>query len=243
MDLDLPEIIAGKKLLILDMNGTFMFGHDRFSEEQDYWDYYRTLGGELSAPRVNRIIRNVYKDLSLKYASERFRLIFPSVREVVVDYVGDSLVMSEVEKIVATFSYHEIGKVPQEYARSLQQLAKRFCLAGVFDIWSPKEPWLEELKRVNVKHLFAELLFSSDHGMVKPSPKPYRKLLRQLEVRAEQALVISDSTTRDLAAARAAGIDCILVGKDHHHQAIAHFETLLEFNAQLLKRQLEDFAV
>jgi len=31
--------------VLLDMNGTFMFGHDRLGPEEDYWETYRALGG------------------------------------------------------------------------------------------------------------------------------------------------------------------------------------------------------
>ena len=32
-------------VLLLDMNGTFMFGEDRFGEGEDFYRTYRALGG------------------------------------------------------------------------------------------------------------------------------------------------------------------------------------------------------
>jgi hypothetical protein len=32
-------------VVLLDMNGTFMLGHDRFGPEQDYFATYQELGG------------------------------------------------------------------------------------------------------------------------------------------------------------------------------------------------------
>ena len=32
-------------VLLLDMNGTFMFGHDRFGPDEDYFATYASLGG------------------------------------------------------------------------------------------------------------------------------------------------------------------------------------------------------
>lgn len=31
--------------ILLDMNGTFMFGHDRFGPEEDYYATYCVMGG------------------------------------------------------------------------------------------------------------------------------------------------------------------------------------------------------
>ncbi|GJL65349.1 MAG: hypothetical protein NPIRA05_03200 [Nitrospirales bacterium] len=42
------------------MNGTFMFGEDRFDECQDFSAYYDRLNGTLSSAEINRIIREVY---------------------------------------------------------------------------------------------------------------------------------------------------------------------------------------
>jgi hypothetical protein len=46
--------------LLLDMNGTFMFNGDRFSQERDYSSVYHQLGGTLPAERVNRLVEEAY---------------------------------------------------------------------------------------------------------------------------------------------------------------------------------------
>ena len=71
--------------------------------------------------------------------------------------------------------------------------------------------------------------FSSDHGMVKPSPRPFKRVLEQLNVPNSKAIMIGDSPRRDLGGAKEAGIDCILVGGVEHPEALAHFSNLLEF--------------
>jgi hypothetical protein len=42
-------------VVLLDMNGTFMFGGDRFGPEQNYADTYHALGGRRLAARSRRI--------------------------------------------------------------------------------------------------------------------------------------------------------------------------------------------
>lgn len=47
--------------LLLDMNGTFMFGEDRFGAGEDFHATYRSVGGRrLSAAEVTRFIRACY---------------------------------------------------------------------------------------------------------------------------------------------------------------------------------------
>jgi hypothetical protein len=38
---------------MLDMNGTFMFGEDRFGKEENFSHYYMSIGGEKSVEFVN----------------------------------------------------------------------------------------------------------------------------------------------------------------------------------------------
>ena len=64
--------------------------------------------------------------------------------------------------------------------------------------------------------------------MVKPSPKPFRLVLEQLNILNTQAIVIGDSPRRDLGRAKNAGIDCILVGDAEHQDALGAFNCLLD---------------
>jgi len=41
-------MFTGKKALLLDMNGTFMFGADRFDVGEDFSIRYKALDGTLS---------------------------------------------------------------------------------------------------------------------------------------------------------------------------------------------------
>ena len=221
--------IGGKKALLLDMNSTFMFGEDRLDEAQDFSIYYSRLGGALAKKELTTIMRAAYDYLDVRYPDERYRHCFPSVRSAVEAVAGEGVGEEELVRIIDTFAFHELGAIPQEYVRALVSLRRFFTLAVVIDIWAPKEAWLHCFDQAGVASLFSAMSFSSDHGMVKPSPKPFWLVLGQLGISASQALVIGDSARRDLGGARAAGIDCVLVGGAQHPDAVGHFENLLEF--------------
>ncbi|RLW71454.1 MAG: hypothetical protein B6D71_02045 [gamma proteobacterium symbiont of Stewartia floridana] len=222
-------MFESKKAILLDMNGTFMFGEDRFGSDEDYSEYYHGIGGELEKCSINRLIAKVYAYLDLRYPDQRYRDNFPSVKEAISAVADLSLSHSEIDRIINTFSFHEHGHIPQQYVETLLALAGRFTLAAVIDIWAPKERWLTTFSDRGIDGLFKAISFSSDHGVVKPSPKPFRRIVKALGCREQDCLVIGDSVRRDLGGASAAGVDCVLVGGVHDSRAIACYPNLLAF--------------
>src|SRR3954469_11525308 len=70
-------------VLLLDMNGTFVFGHDRLGPDQDYFATYARVGGRnLDRASVGRIVNGAIEALWRAYDDpERFD-DFPSVAEI-----------------------------------------------------------------------------------------------------------------------------------------------------------------
>ena len=224
-----------KKALLLDMNSTFMFGEDRFDENEDFAIYYRSIGGKLPKEDLDHIIRSSYKYLDERYPDERYRHSFPSVDEAIENTRYPGLSVEEKDKIINTFAFHELGHIPQEFIGVLHKLKERFILAVVIDIWSPKKAWLDTFAKAGISKLFSASSFSSDHGMVKPSPKPFELVVEQLNLPKEKCLVIGDSVRRDLGGAVAAGIDCILMGSTNDPRARGCYPSLLDFSNEIQK--------
>lgn len=214
--------------MLLDMNSTFMFGEDRFGQAEDFSTHYLGLGGRLPQSEINRIVLAVYAYLDVRYPDENYRHRFPSLETAIREVTGGTIDGEEVSRIVDTFAFHELGYVPKEYAAALHWLRQRFTLAAVIDIWSPKTAWLKEFDRAGIAGLFSAMSFSSDHGMVKPSPMPFEMVSRQLGIAKSEAIVVGDSVRRDLGGARSAGIACVLVGGAEHPDALKSFSNLLE---------------
>jgi FMN phosphatase YigB (HAD superfamily) len=215
------------------MNSTFMFGEDNFGSSENFSKYYHKIGGNLSEKEVNNIITSVYAYLDERYPDENYRNSFPTVEETINNVVEQKLSREEVSKIIGTFAHHEIGNIPNEYIDVLHKLSKSYTLAVVIDIWAPKKTWLTLFKEVGIDKLFSASSFSSDHGMVKPSPKPFELVMNKLGIKKEKCLVIGDSIRRDLGGASAAGIDCVLVGVAKHTNALGCYKNLLELSYEL----------
>jgi len=211
------------------MNNTFMFGEDRFNSDQDYSIQYHNLGGSLSSNHVNNLIESTYEYLAERYPDKKFRHSFPSVEYALSQVSNDNLPQNEVDIIINTFASHELGYIPDDYINVLFKLREIFTLSLVIDIWSPKDLWIETFKNQGIYPLFSAFSFSSDHGMVKPSPEPFKRVVKQLNLSSDQCLVIGDSVRRDLGGANAAGIDCVLVGGAKNERAVGHYPTLLYF--------------
>ena len=222
-----------KKGLLLDMNSTFMFGEDRFGKKDDFSIYYSSLKGKLSKDKLNQIIRASYKFLDDRYPDEKHRHNFPTVQEAIDKTLDVELSEEEIKKIISTFAFHELGYIPNEFVEVLKTLKEHFTLSVVIDIWSPKKLWLETFEKAGISKLFSAWSFSSDHGMVKPSPKPFELVLSQLNLLKEECLVIGDSVRRDLGGAMAAGIDCVLVGGASDPRASGCYPSLLEFSSEI----------
>jgi FMN phosphatase YigB (HAD superfamily) len=222
-------LIRGKKAIILDMNGTFMFGEDRFGEDQDYSIQCSALGGTLDSEIVNTVITDTYSYLDTLYTLETFRESFPSLNEVLLQRVPAFVSEEQTQLLLETFAWHELGSIPAAFAEAVRVLSGRFKLGAVIDIWAPKRLWEEEFSRAQIKNLFGAVSFSSDIGIVKPSPIPFLDVAGRLEVSPKETLVVGDSVRRDFGGAQKAGMDCVLVGCEYDQGAAGHYPNLLEF--------------
>ena len=223
-----------KKVLLLDMNSTFMFGEDRFGQDEDYSLYYRKIGGSLSEHEINKLITDVYQYLEVRYTDITYRENFPSVIYAINEVSDKELSQRDLTKVIDTFAFHERGHISSEYLELIAQLSKQYTLAVVADIWAPKGAWLETFDELGLMEHFSVCSFSSDHGIVKPSPRSFELVVEQLGVPKNDCLVIGDSVRRDLGGARAAGIDCVLVGEANDAAAVASYKSLLAAGDDLL---------
>jgi FMN phosphatase YigB (HAD superfamily) len=211
------------------MNQTFMFDADRFGATEDYSVIYHQLGGTMEPSRVNQLICAAYDYLDIRYPDPQYRESFPNLREAFASVAGlDPLSEENLALLVETFARHELGTVPPEYAASIHQLSKHFRLGLVIDIWAPKTLWVETLERCGVLSVCESASFSSDCGIVKPSPLPFLRVLEKMQIDPQDAVMVGDSVRRDLGGASAAGIDCILVGGAKHSSALETVDSLVE---------------
>jgi putative hydrolase of the HAD superfamily len=196
--------------LVFDMNGTFMFGGDRFGPEQDYFGTYRASGGDrLARDTVHTAVTATIDGLGAVYGDLAAEKLFPSLREAVCRYagvVGEDAVA--IENIIAT---HECGRIPEWSAAVLRTLSTTHRLAVVSDLWALPEHWNSEFDRAGMDGVFETRVFSSSIGRIKPSLIPFRCALDAMELPAERTLFVGDSLERDIRPAKALGMGTVWV--------------------------------
>ena len=199
------------RVLLLDMNGTFMFGQDRFGPQEDFAATYRGLGGGgLPAREVERAVRATCQAMAADEANPNKHDDFPQVADV-LRRLRPEWPRLERERIEAVIAVHEQGHVPREYAECLRRLARTHRLGLASNLWSKKDRWLAELQRAEVLELFEFAAFSSDHQSIKPSPAMFRRAFEPFGIGKHEALFVGDSLAHDIAGAKAFGLPAVWI--------------------------------
>ena len=208
-------VLSRFTVVLLDMNGTFMFGGDRFGSEQDFAATYRALGGrQLPAWVVQDGVLACFETLGVIYDDSARCDAFPAVLETLRDLpTTRHLPENELQLLERVIADHELGTVPDTYARALKRLAATHRLGVIANIISRKEPWLREFARAGVLSLFATTVFSSDSRSVKPSRKLFEHALSVIQVPRSEVVFVGDSLRCDIGGAAGAGLASIWIDR------------------------------
>ena len=187
--------------ILIDMNGTFMFGQDRFGPQEDYHLTYRKKGGgTLSSGDVQRAVEAVVAAMATLYRDPSHCDPFPSVASVLDALpIARELPSRERELIEVMIAEHELGHVPISHAEALRRLSALRPLMLLSNIWSVAAPWRDALAHDDLLDLFDATVFSSEHGCVKPATRLYDIARRVADVPFERIISIGDDPVRDIA--------------------------------------------
>ncbi len=213
-----PSVLSRFAVVLLDMNGTLLFGGDRFGPEQDYVATYRALGGRrLAAGVVQGTIAACYETMGAIYEDPARCDSFPQVLETLRELpAGRDLPEAELQLLERVIAAHELGRIPDAYARAITRLAAAHRLGLVANILSRKGPWLEEFARAGVLHCFATTVFSSDGSSIKPSRKLFDRAVTALAVPRAEVVFVGDSLRCDIGGATAAGLATVWIDRAGH---------------------------
>jgi len=205
---------AAFEAVLFDLNGTFMFGHDRLGEDEDFHATWRAHGGVgLEPAEVHRAVMAVIRDLARRYADPAEYDRFPSVTDTLRSLPETRhLVPAEIERLAEVIACHEVGDVDELHAAALRRIASSHPIGVVSNIWSQKQRWLDCLRERGLLDLFATIVFSSDGPHIKPSPVIFEKACNALDIAPGRILFVGDDPLYDIAGASAIGMRNVLVG-------------------------------
>lgn len=220
-------------VLLLDMNGTFMFGHDRLGPGEDYFATYASLGGgSLTREQVQRTLQATCDELLRVYEQpERFER-FPALLDALRDY--GSAPEKELSTLERVFALHEIGQVPPRHAAFLARVAKTHSLGVVSNLCAKPEPWRELLRREGLLSLFTTTVFSSEGTSIKPARSLFEHALAAFPADS-RVLFAGDSLERDVIPAKALGMSTVWIAApgSQHESADRTVPSLLELELEL----------
>jgi len=91
---------------------------------------------------------------------------------------------------------------------TLLELAKRSIKLGVVSDAPESQVWLR-LCSLSLQHVFDAVVTINDTGELKPSPAPFREVLRRLDTRPEEALMVGDWAERDVVGGKSLGMKTV----------------------------------
>ena len=191
-------------VVLLDMNGTFMFGHDRLGPEEDFHRTYLAVGGrKLDRPAVMAIFGATCEALQSAYDDPAYFDDFPTLGEALP--LHGRAPLDEVGILEKVFALHELGSCPPEHVRFLHQLARTHQLGVVSNICAPPDVVAARLREAGLDGVFTHTIFSSAARSIKPSPEIFRRALVAFGADS-RVLFAGDSLERDIRPAKRLGL-------------------------------------
>ncbi len=209
----MPRFIDNFRVVVLDMGHTFMFECDRFGKGNDYFQTYTHLGGTgLTATEVESAIEVLFSRLVTDSRNPECIDDFGSV----ADYlrtVPETACLSDAERelLEDVFAHHEVGTISETHANTLHRLRKTHPLGLISNIWARRPVFEAALERVGVINLFDILVWSSDHGCIKPSRHLFQTAISHFDLPAEQMVYVGDNPECDMVGAKAAGMGAVWI--------------------------------
>ena len=206
-----PFSLDAYEHILLDMNGTFVFGFDRFGLDEDFGATYERRGhASLAREEAQARVRAAYDYMAVRYIDEAYYHRFPTVAEALrATSDGRVLAQAVVDELVDTFTQHELGYLPDTHREALYRLRENKPLSVLSNLWAPKDQWLDKFAEWGIADLFDHLHFSSDGAEMKPHPAFFERALSYIGLSPKRVLYVGDSYRCDVMGARGVGMDVV----------------------------------
>ncbi len=158
-------------------------------------------GLKLSAAEAKVRIDRIYKEKGIEFQNVFDLLLYDVFKKV------DYKILSA--GIIAYRRAREAALVPYPHVYlTLTELLKMGLKLAVISDAPAREAWLR-LSYLNFHHLFDLVLTFDDTGERKPSPVPFRRVLKLLGLEPQEALMVGDWAERDMLGAAKVGMKTV----------------------------------
>ncbi len=156
-----------------------------------------TLPTEEIRARIDRI----YKERGIEFQSVFDQLLYDHFKRVDYKILSAGVLAYRRAREAALVTYPHV-------TMTLMELAKMHIKLGVVSDAPAREAWLR-LTYLNLHHMFDAVVTFDDTRRRKPSPVPFRKILKLLDVDASEALMVGDWAERDVVGASKVGMKTV----------------------------------
>lgn len=158
-------------------------------------------GLKLSAEDIRKRINAIYAERGIEFQSVFDQLLFDEFSK--VDY---KILCSGV---IAYRRAREAALTPYPHVfLTLNELIKLNLKLGVVSDAPTKEAWMR-LCYLNFHHIFDAVVTYDDTRERKPSPGPFKEVLRRLDVSPTESLMVGDWAERDVVGAAQVGMKTV----------------------------------
>ncbi|HEX9614428.1 MAG TPA: TIGR02253 family HAD-type hydrolase [Bacteroidota bacterium] len=158
-------------------------------------------GLDLPTDEIRARIDEIYKQKGIEFQSVFDELLYDVFSKI------DFKILSS--GVVAYRRAREAALVPYPHVTmTLMELMKMQLRLGVVSDAPAKEAWLR-LSYLNLHHIFDAVVTFDGTGERKPAPGPFKKVLRKLDVKAQEALMVGDWAERDVVGAKQVGMKTV----------------------------------
>lgn len=213
---ELNDLVARRSTVLLDLNHTLAFECDRFDAREDFSATYRKIGGSALPPDEVNTLVGVTCDRLRAIGGDPSRYeSFPRIEAVLATHEATrDLRKAEHELLAAVIGLHEVGTIPFTHADSVRELASRFRLGLVSNMWGASTYCREAIRGAGIEDCFESLVFSSDHGVTKPSPAIFDLSMREMGISPDDTVYVGNSLRRDVVGGQNAGIPVVWINRN-----------------------------
>jgi putative hydrolase of the HAD superfamily len=158
-------------------------------------------GLKLSFTEAKDRIDKIYKEKGIEFQNVFDQLLYDVFKKVDYKILSAGIIAYRRAREAALVPY------PHVYLTLTEILKMGLKLAVISDA-PAREAWLR-LSYLNFHHLFDLVLTFDDTGERKPSPVPFRRVLKLLGLEPQEALMVGDWAERDMVGAAKVGMKTV----------------------------------
>ncbi len=220
-----------------------------------YAEVLSTLGKDLPAAELERCMRETWQeyDRLIPAGTDRYAHFPDGEREYWLRFTSSTLrralgaepreefASEMLDGLREAFRAAAVWQVYPDVVPALRELRSAGVRMGVVSNWDSNLPRL--LDKLRLAEYFETCAVSHLEGIEKPDPELFRRAQHRLGAPSEKSLYVGDLPELDLAGAKAAGMDCVLVDRKGRLDAAYRSLDSLERLPQIARDGLDGSAL